>query len=128
RRAAGAPAPQRFRSALVIAQLAASLALIASAGLLAQSFYRLLEAGPGFDASNVLSASIALPSDRYATAESRARFFEAALDTVGVLPGVAIAGLTSRLPFSGLNTGATLPIDGYTPPQGASPPVAQLRS
>ena len=128
RRAADAPAPQRFRSALVIAQLAASLALIASAGLLAQSFYRLLETGPGFDASNVLSASIALPSDRYATPESRGRFFDDVLDAVGALPGVAIAGLTSRLPFSGLNTGATLTIDGYTPPQGASPPVAQLRS
>lgn len=128
RRAADAPVANRFRSALVIAQIAASLALITGAGLLAQSFYRLIESGPGFDVRNVLSASIALPADRYETPEARTRFYDEVLDVVGALPGVTIAGLTSVLPFSGLNVGATLPVDGYTPPPGGSPPVAQLRS
>lgn len=128
RRGSDSPAPQRFRNGLVIVQIGAGLALISGAGLLAQSFYRLLDEGPGFDARDVLSVSIALPADRYATPESRTRFYAGALDAIGALPGVTIAGLTSLLPFSGLNAGATLAIDGYTPPPGGSPPVAQTRS
>jgi predicted permease len=122
------PGRQGFRGTLVVAQLAVSVALLVGAGLLTRSFYALKHEGPGFDASGVWSAAVALPEDRYPTPESRARFFDQALDALGALPGVTSAGLTSSLPFSGQDEGATVTVDGYTPPTAAAPPAARLRS
>jgi predicted permease len=124
----GGVAAQRFRNALVVVQLAAGVALLAGAGLLIEGFYRLERAGPGFDAANVWSASVMLPEARYSNPEARLRFYDEALEALRAIPGVTRAGLTSRLPFSGQNEGATIAIDGYAPVTQASPPVAQFRS
>jgi predicted permease len=124
----GGRAAYRYRSALVVVQLAISVALLVGAGLLTKSFHRLQQEGPGFDAAGVLSVSVALPQYRYSSTESRAQFYERALEELRALPGVAEAGLTSMLPFSGENSGATIAVDGYSPPPGGAPPAAWLRS
>ncbi|HEU4619663.1 MAG TPA: hypothetical protein VFV10_16620 [Gammaproteobacteria bacterium] len=49
-------------------QLAAGVALLAGAGLLTTSFYRIERRGPGFDPDGVWSASVALPEVRAAAA------------------------------------------------------------
>src|SRR5262249_39896927 len=51
----------RFRGALVVIEFALSLALMIGAGLLARSFWRLLQVDPGFDPRNVVMARIWLP-------------------------------------------------------------------
>jgi predicted permease len=117
-----------FRSALVVVQLSVSVALLVGAGLLTKSFYRMQQAGTGFNIENVWTARIALPGTRYDTAESRALVFERALEELAALPGVIDAGFTSSLPFTGNNWQGSYAVDGYTPPAGVAPPHAQHRA
>ena len=117
-----------MRAALVVVQIAASATLLVGAGMLTKSFFRLQQEGAGFVAENVLTARVALPPARYTDDDSRVRFYDRALEALSALPGVSEAGFTSILPFSGVNEGSTVFVDGYTPPAGAPPPGAQLRS
>jgi predicted permease len=52
----------RLRSALVVAQVALTLALLTGAGLLGKSFYRLLQVDPGFRAESAVVMDLSLPS------------------------------------------------------------------
>lgn len=119
---------QGLRSALVVVQVAVSLALLIGAGLLAKSFYQLEQRGAGFDGEGVWTAFFALPATRYGDPGTRAGFIAESLESLGALPGVAAAGFTSVLPFSGNNAQGSVDVDGYTPPPGVSPPHAQLRT
>ncbi len=56
-----------LRSTLVIAQIALAVVLLVGAGLLVKSFARVLRVDPGFSTERVLTAQIALPTDRYPT-------------------------------------------------------------
>jgi predicted permease len=123
----GGRSARAVRAGLVVVQIAASVALLAGAGLLTKSFYRLQSEGPGFNADGVWTAGLALPFSRYATPESWTRFEQRALEALRALPGVTAAGFTSVLPFSGQNTMGSFVVDGYELPQGASPPHAQQR-
>jgi predicted permease len=92
-------ARQRVRRALVAAQVALALTLLVGAALLAQSFWRLLRADPGFAAAGVLTAEIALPRTGYGTYAETERFWETLLQRVRALPGVTAAGMVSALPL-----------------------------
>jgi predicted permease len=121
-------ATRRWRGGLVVVQLAIGGALLVGAGLLTKSFYELQRRGPGFEAEHIWTGAVSLPRTRYADDGAWARFIEQALAELRTLPGITAAGFTTALPFSGQNAGATIAIDGYTPPAGGPPPVAQLRS
>ena len=54
---------RRWRSALVVIQLAAGVTLLAGAGLLTKTFYELQRQGPGFEPDGVWSAGVELPKD-----------------------------------------------------------------
>ncbi len=84
---------------LVIGEVALALVLLTGAGLLARSFVNLLRVDPGFAAQNVLSLQV-FAWDLYATPELRAEFVRQALERIQAVPGVKVAGLSSRAPFS----------------------------
>ncbi|HEY7183803.1 MAG TPA: ABC transporter permease, partial [Blastocatellia bacterium] len=52
----------RLRGALVVTQVALTLALLTGAGLLGKSFYRLLQVDPGFRAESAVVMDLSLPS------------------------------------------------------------------
>lgn len=124
----GGIAMQRWRSGLVVVQLAFGVALLVSAGLLTKSFYELQRRGPGFDPDGVWSASVELPKGRYEDDETRTRFFEQALAELRSLPNVVAVGFATTLPFAGTDSAASLVVDGYQPLDGSPPQVAQLHS
>src|SRR5206468_9384512 len=66
---------QRSRSALVIAQVAFALVVLAASGLLLRSFQRLHAVRPGFDADGVATLWVAVPSLRYPGDSNVVRFF-----------------------------------------------------
>jgi predicted permease len=115
----------RFRSALVVVQIAVSVALLVGAGLLTKSFYQLQREDTGFDAENVWTARIALPESRYVP--GAVRFYERAFEELRALPGVIEAGFTTTLPFSGASSEGSYAIDGYSPRSAASEPHAHQR-
>ncbi|HJR40471.1 MAG TPA: ABC transporter permease [Gemmatimonadaceae bacterium] len=91
---------KRLRSALVVAQLALALTLLAGAGLLIKSFARVTAIESGIDPKNVLTMSMA-PSSASYTMEEVTPFFDRLLERVRVIPGVRDVAVTSIVPFSG---------------------------
>ena len=89
----------RIRNGLVVLQVALSLILLVGSGLLLRSFSRLRGVDPGFRVENVLTATVALPADRYADANLRIQFFETLREDIRALPGVESVGMVSRLPL-----------------------------
>lgn len=95
----GSRSRARLRSLLVVGQVALSLLLLIGAGLLVRSFDRLLHVDPGFDAGNVLTMGIALPTEKYAKPDQQIAFFEETLRRVSALPGVKSAAVSAALPL-----------------------------
>jgi putative ABC transport system permease protein len=98
------------------------MALLASAGLLARSFWQLHAVDPGFDASQVVGVNMSVPNTL--SRADRVQFYRRALEEIRAIPGVDGAGLISFLPpetRSGVFMG--LAIDGDPLPPGAQPRV-----
>jgi len=89
----------RYRSALVILQVALSVILLVGSGLLIRSFARLRGVDPGFRVENLLTATVSLPSDRYQEEELRVQFFQSLQEQIRALPGVETVGMIDRLPI-----------------------------
>ncbi len=105
----------RLRSALVIAEVALSLALLAGAGLLMRSFFALQQVNLGMDPSNILVVRLPLPRDRYQTAEQVTGFFRPLLARLKALPGVAAVTETSTLPpYGGISSEVAIPGKTHT--------------
>ncbi|HLL14390.1 MAG TPA: ABC transporter permease [Pyrinomonadaceae bacterium] len=92
---------QHVRNLLVVSEVALSLLLLVSAGLLIKSFSRLQETDLGFDPTNVLTLRVPLPEARYKESGQVANFWDELLRRVRALPGVESAGLTRGLPMNG---------------------------
>jgi len=89
----------RTTSLLVVGQVALSLLLLIGAGLLLRSFARLLRVEPGFDAHNLLTMNVSLPTVKYAKPEQQVAFFDEVLRRVSTLPGVRNAAISAALPL-----------------------------
>ena len=88
----------RLRNAVVVLEVALSLTLMVSAGLLMRSFVHLREVNLGFQPDHVLSARLPLPVERYKTAAQISGFYQPLLQRLRNLPGVVAATETSTLP------------------------------
>ena len=95
----GGRVQQRLRSALVAAQIALALVVLAGSGLLLRTFQRLHAVRPGFDPASVSTFWISLPAVRYKRDSAVVQFYSQLAERVAAVPGVDVVGLTSRLPF-----------------------------
>ena len=89
----------RYRSGLVVLQVALSLILLVGSGLLLKSYARMRSVDTGFRVENLLTATVSLPSKEYPEAELQTRFFESLKEGIEALPGVQSVGVVSRLPI-----------------------------
>jgi putative ABC transport system permease protein len=113
-------AQRRVRAALVAAEIALSLVLLVGAGLTIKSFVRLQHVATGFDPDGLLTIGIAPPLARYDDPRQKADFYEHTLEALRAVPGVQIAGATSRLPLLPGNSTRGLTIAGLPPDMPAS--------
>jgi putative ABC transport system permease protein len=90
---------QRARSALVAAQVALALVVLAMSGLLMRSFAHLRAVRPGFNPDGVATMWVSLTQQRYPTNESVSQFYSELARRASQLPGVQSVGLTSRVPL-----------------------------
>jgi putative ABC transport system permease protein len=116
----------RLRAALVAAQVALALVLLAGAGLAARSFNRLLHVDPGFQPEGVLSFRITLPDAIYPTPESYTQFYRDYVDRIRQQPGIVAAGGVSMAPVTRAGFGGSFTIVGR--PAGSDEGNAQIRS
>lgn len=108
----------RLRSVLVVCELAAALVLLCGAGLLLRSFQKLSEVDLGYRADHTVTASFALPRQRYSTQAAVDLFNRTLFEKLRSLPGVETAGFTSSLP-GGIGDNTVFVPEGYVPPPGA---------
>lgn len=90
----------RLGQVFVVGEIALSLMLLAGAGLLLKSFWKLRHVDPGFQADYVLTADFDLAETRYRNWDVQTRFVQRVLDGVRSLPEVESVGLTSVLPLT----------------------------
>ena len=108
----------RVRNVFVITQVALALVLLVGAGLLVRSLNRLQSVDPGFNAQNLLTVRVTLPTSRYEEEPKRISFFQQAIDRMKAIPGVEAAGAINTPPFTGLYSGTTVEVDGQKLPPG----------
>jgi putative ABC transport system permease protein len=110
-----------MRGALVVGEICLSLVLLASAGLLIESLWRLLSVNPGFRAENIVTCRIDLPPTKYPEDKAQADFFRRLLKQAQAIPGIETASLITSLPFSGSRGTSSFSIDGRQSEQANEP-------
>src|SRR5262249_25760432 len=111
----------RLRGALIVAEMAVALMLLVGACLLAQTFVKLQRVDLGFDAHNVLTATVELPEAQYAKPEQKIVFYQRLQERVRALPGVTQASAILPLPISGSDAFLDFQIEGRAAPVGENP-------
>ena len=79
-RSSGSRASKRMRGALIVFETASALVLLIGAGLLIDSFIRLLRVSPGFNPEGVVVARTSMPAERYPKIELGKAMYKRALD------------------------------------------------
>jgi predicted permease len=131
RRTSGSVRKQRLQRALVIAQIAVSVVLLAGAGLLTRTMIRLSEVRTGLETEDVLSMRVPLVSfaalDSAADAVAKQQYERMRVD-LATLPGVIDVGLGSNMPLEGDGLGFDLKVESRPLEPGEAIPRASLRT
>ncbi|HEY7910575.1 MAG TPA: ABC transporter permease [Blastocatellia bacterium] len=118
----------RMRKIFVVSQMALALVLLISAGLMIKSFLKLQQVDLGFNERNLLTMQVTLPRSKYNDGQTRAAFFQRAVDRIKALPGVEGAGAITNLPLSGANDSTSFIIEGREPSPDGKAPLTEYRS
>ena len=92
---------RRWTSALIVAELALTLVLLAGAGLMMRSFLNLYRLDVGIETSQLLTMRLNLPNQKYPTPEQRWIFYERLDQRLAGLSGIQAATLTTNMPLGG---------------------------
>ena len=115
---------RRFRTLLVVSEMALSLVLLVGAGLMVKGFRTLVTNDMGFDRGNVLTFHIVLPEAKYRDKDRIRGFYEQVLRNIQALPGVESAACVTSLPSGWTWNWVDLRAEGKPPASPADmPPV-----
>ena len=101
RGAADGHSGNRLRNLLVVFEVALAMVLLCGAGLLLKSFLRMRGIDPGFRSDRILTLNVNLTFSQYPKPLEQTRFFQQAIERIGVLPGVEAVGAGTSLPLGG---------------------------
>jgi len=102
----------QFRSSLVTAQIALSMALLIGAGLFVRSLLNVSRVNLGLSIENVVTFSVSPERNGYTREQSR-QFFQRAEESLGAIPGVT--GVTETMVglLAGNSWGNDVEVDGW---------------
>ena len=119
---------RRLRGALVVAEVALALILLASAGLLVKSFGQLQKIDRGFQSDNLLTMVVRLPEAKYKDDQQLVSFFRRATERIRALPGVKSVGMVNYLPlYGGLGAQTGYTVEGRPEPAPGQEPPTHVR-
>jgi len=101
----------RFRSVLLASEVAFAILLVVGAGLMAKSFWRLMQVDPGFNIENTLAVRFSLPSGSYSP-EQAVAFYSDLTEQVHALPNVEAAAIVRDPPLTRSDTDGRFHIEG----------------
>ena len=119
---------RRLRGALVVAEVALALILLASAGLLVKSFGQLQKIDRAFQSDNLLTMVVRLPEAKYKDDQQLVSFFRRATERIRALPGVKSVGMVNYLPlYGGLGAQTGYTVEGRPEPAPGQEPPTHVR-
>ncbi len=121
------PERRRLRNALVVCEVGLTLVLLVAAGLMINSFVRLISVDPGFRTADVLVVPLDLPAARYPGPHQRRDFYDRIIGSVASIPGVEAAGAVSHLPLGGADNWMPFRVVGRPDPPAGQEPYAPFR-
>ena len=114
----------RFRSVLIVSEVALSVMLLVGSSLLLVSFMKLQSTPAGFASRGVASAFVNLTGSGYPTQQQRADFFEHVADRLRADGRVQVAAVTGSPPVGGGFARAVYAVQGQPVPPLAERPIA----
>ncbi len=121
------PERRRLRNALVACEVGLTLVLLVGAGLMINSFVRLVSVDPGFRTAGVLVVPLDLPASRYREPHQRRDFYDRVIGSIESIPGVDAAGAVSHLPLGGADNWMPFRVVGRPEPAAGQEPYAPFR-
>lgn len=99
----------RLRQGLIVGEVALTVVLVASAGVLIRTLIHFETLPQGFDATGVMTAKVSLDDARYHDATAFQKLLTESTEAMRGIPGVQYAAVGLALPYEGtLNDGLTL--------------------
>lgn len=117
----------RTRNVLVVSEVALSLMLLVSAGLMIRSLWTLRHINPGFDPNNVVTMEVSVPTGKFTEPTQQIAFFNRVLAGVSAQPGVQSAGLIDSLPLSDNGSHQPVSVEGQPKLPMADLPEVDVR-
>ena len=108
----------RFRSALIIAEVAMAVVLSLGAGLLLRTLDALYSVDPGFRTDGVLTFRVGLPPSDYQGNGEIVSFYKRLMESLAATPGVESAGGVTNLPLGTTLGDLSVQIEGRFTPDG----------
>jgi putative ABC transport system permease protein len=121
----GTAARTRFRSGLVVAEVAVAFVLLIGAGLMITSLSRLRAVDPGFRTTSLAAIELPIPQSRY-DGPAQGRFYSDLLNRLQANPVTASAALVFPLPLRGSNASAAMELEGQPATDRPAQPLAEL--
>jgi putative ABC transport system permease protein len=101
-----------LRRGLVTVEFALALTLLAGAGLIIHSFWKLTRVNLGFKQDHILTLRLPVPVDRFSNGTQITSFYHQLIEQIETLPGVTSATVATGMPIVGTNFGMPLSIVG----------------
>ena len=118
---------RRVHHGLVVTELALALLLVASAGLLINSFAHLAGTDVGFRRDGIVRMKVALPLLKYPSGRPRIQYYQNLLGRIRALPSVRGAGTINRFPLHDGNVTTAIAVEGAAPNADGTTPAADIR-
>ena len=113
---------RRWTRALIIAELALTLVLLAGAGFMVRSFLVMYQMDPGLETSRLLTMQIYLPLTKYPEVGPRTELFRQFEERLRGISAIEASAMATAAPLSGGGQ-RPLAIDGRPTPVDVEPPV-----
>ena len=119
---------KRMLGALVVAEMAIAITLLAGGALMIQSFQRLKQIDVGFRPEGLLTMHMELSPNKYTSFPQRAAFVRKMLDEIQKVPGVVSAGVTTNLPLTTFSArDSVFAVEGHPPANPGDVPITSHR-
>jgi predicted permease len=112
------------RRALVVAEFALALTLLAGGGLALRSFWNLTQVDLGVQTKHILTFFLPVPQGRFAEPERVANYYRQLLGRIETVPGIEKVAVTTGMPTRGTGFGMSFTIAGAPPIDPAARPGA----
>jgi predicted permease len=116
---------RRWTGALIIAELALTLALLAGAGFMIRNFLTLYRSDLGIETSRLLTMSMALPERKYPSIEQRLAFYQQLQERLQANGRIRAVSVASNAPMMG-GFRRQLAVDGRPLVSGEQPPAVTM--